>query len=171
MGILIGVLVLVTITDLRSYRIPNICILIGMTGGFYMTYSSHSFEGILTSLGQMLLIFMAFYPFYLLKGIGAGDVKLLMMTAAYIQNMVLFNYIFMTMLIAAVISVVKMICFSQSRERLFYMFRYIRKAALTGAIDEYKVDTTNKKSLIRLSVPALLSMLLLIFVKNGVCLL
>ena len=114
MGILIGVLVLVTITDIRSYRIPNVCILIGMAGGFYTTYSSQSFEGLFTSLGQMLLIFMAFYPFYLLKGIGAGDVKLLMMTAAYIQNMVLFNYIFMTMLIAAVISVVKMICFSQS---------------------------------------------------------
>lgn len=167
MGILIGVLVLVTITDLRSYRIPNICILIGMTGGFYMTYSSHSFEGILTSLGQMLLIFMAFYPFYLLKGIGAGDVKLLMMTAAYIQNKILFNYIFVTMLIAALISVIKMICFTQSRERLFYMLRYIRKAVVTGTIDEYKVDTSDKKSLIRLSIPALLSMMLLVFTKYG----
>ena len=132
-----------------------------------MTYSLHSFEGILTSLGQMLLIFMAFYPFYLLKGIGAGDVKLLMMTAAYIQNMVLFNYIFITMLIAAVISVIKMICFTQSRERLFYMLRYIRKVALTGTIDEYKVDTTNKKSLIRLSVPALFGMLILFFMYGG----
>lgn len=162
MGILIGVLVLVTITDLRSYRIPNICILIGMTAGFFVTYGSKSLEGIVTSLGQMLLIFMAFYPFYLIKGIGAGDVKLLMMIAAYIQNSMLFNYIFVTMILAAVLSVLKMICFDKSRERLFYLLKYVKKVVLTGTIDEYKIDVTNKKSLIRLSVPALLSMVLLV---------
>lgn len=162
MGILISVLVIVTITDLRSYKIPNACILIGMIAGLYMTYMSYSVKGVVTALGQMLLIFMAFYPFYLLKGIGAGDVKLLMMVASYIQGVRLFNYIFMTMIIASIISVIKMICFTESRERLFYLLRYVRKAAVTGAIDDYKIDTSNKRSLIRLSVPALLSILFMI---------
>ena len=162
MGILIGVLSIVTITDLRRYKIPNICILIGMIAGLYMTYMSYSSKGIVTALGQMFLIFMVFYPFYLLKGIGAGDVKLFMMVASYIQGVRLFNYVFMTMIIAAIISVIKMICFTESRERLFYLLRYVRKTAVTGAIDDYKIDTSNKRSLIRLSVPALLSMVLLI---------
>lgn len=162
MGILIGVLVIVTITDLRTYKIPNACILIGMTAGLYMTYMSYSAKGVVTAFGQMFLIFMAFYPFYLLKGIGAGDVKLLMMVATYIQGVRLFNYIFATMLIAAIISVIKMMCFIESRERLFYLLRYIRKTAVTGAIDDYKIDTSNKRSLIRLSVPALLSIVMMI---------
>ena len=161
MGILICLMVIVTITDMREYKIPNIFILFGMTGGFYLTFKAYSLEGVVTSLGQMLLIFLAFYPFYLLKGIGAGDVKLLMMTATYIHGGRLFNYIFVTMIIAAIISVAKMICFAESRERFFYLIKYVKKAAITGAVDEYEIDTSNKRNLIRLSVPALLSMLIL----------
>ena len=161
MGILIGVFSVAIFTDLRSYRIPNLCICIGAVAGLIMTYVSYSFAGILSALVSMLIIFMAFYPFYLLGGIGAGDVKLFMMVGCYIKQDALFRYLLVTMVLAAAWSVVKMLVYAESRERLFYLGRYIRKAVLTGTIDEYQIDKTQKRCVTRLSIPAFISLILM----------
>lgn len=161
MGILIGVFSVAIFTDWRCYRIPNLCICIGAIAGLIMTYVSHSLTGILSALASMLIVFMAFYPFYLLGGIGAGDVKLFMMVGCYMQQEALFRYLFVTMALAAVWSVVKMLVYAESRERIFYLGRYIRKAVLTGAIDEYQIDKTQKRCVIRLSIPAFISLILM----------
>lgn len=76
---------------------------------------------------------------------------------------VLLRYLFVTMALAAVWSVVKMLVYAESRERLFYLGRYIRKAVLTGTIDEYQIDKTQKRCVIRLSIPAFISLLLMYY--------
>lgn len=160
MGILIGVFCVAVFADWRSYRIPNPCILAGAAAGLIMTGMSYSAAGVLESLADMLIIFIAFYPFYLLGGIGAGDVKLFMMTGCYIRGEMLLHYMIVTMLAAAALSVMKMTVFAESRERLVYLGRYLRKVALTGAIDEYRIDKSQKRSVIRLSIPALISLII-----------
>ena len=157
---LIGIFSIAVYSDLRSYRIPNLCIITGVIVGLIMTGMSYSTAGVFESLADMFLIFIAFYPFYLLGGIGAGDVKLFIMTGGYIRGVELFQYMFVTMAIAAVWSIVKMAVFAESRERLFYLGRYIRKIVYTGAVDTYEIDKAQKRSVIRLSVPAFLSLLL-----------
>ncbi len=51
--------------------------------------------------------------------------------------------------------------YPESRERLFYLMRYIRKAVLTGAMDDYETGQTKKRCVVRLSIPAFLSLLLM----------
>ena len=53
-----------------------------------------------------------------------------------------------------------MLIFEESRQRLYYLGRYIRKAAFTGVFDEYETDLAQKRSVIRLSVPVLISVIL-----------
>lgn len=133
-----------------------------------MTYGSYSLAGILNAVCAAAVIFLAFYPFYLLKALGAGDIKLFMMMGCYSSYTGvngLIHYLLVTMIIAAVISAVKMAVYPQSRERLFYLARYVRKAALTGVIDEYQVDKTQKQCVVRLSIPAFLS---LVFMCAGI---
>ena len=161
MGILIGVFCAAVFCDWRFYRIPNLCIAVGAASGFYMTYVSYSVSGLLETASSMLLIFMAFYPFYLLGGIGAGDVKLFMMMCCYARGGMLIRYLLVTMILASVMSAFKMLLFAESRKRLFYLGRYLRKAVLTGAIDTYQIDKTQKRCLIRLSIPAFISLLLM----------
>ena len=164
MGILIGVFCVVIFMDYRYYRIPNACIFLGIAAGMIMTYRSYAVTGFVEAIGGMAVIFLAFYPFYLLGALGAGDVKLFMMMGcyrSYIGTNGLIHYLFVTMAIAAVISVVKMIVYAESRERLFYLMRYLRKAAMTGAVDTYQIDKTQKRCVVRLSVPAFLSLILL----------
>ena len=66
--------VLVTIAgiyDLRCRRIPNWLVLCGLAAGLVLNPWQTSLGGV----GVALLIYL---PFYLLRGMGAGDVKLMM---------------------------------------------------------------------------------------------
>lgn len=164
MGILISVFCVAIFMDWRYYRIPNICILVGMAAGFMMTYTSYSAAGLFEAFGAAAVIFLAFYPLYLLGALGAGDVKLFMMVGChgwYMEADRLIHYMLVTMMIAAVISTAKMAAYAESRERLFYLVRYLRKVAVTGTVDEYQIDKTQKRCVVRLSIPAFLSLLLM----------
>jgi len=163
MAILIGVFCVAVYMDLRFYKIPNLCILVGAVCGLVMTYVSYSAIKVFEACIAMGVIFMIFYPFYLLGGLGAGDIKLFMMTACFLQREHLVNYLFLTFALAAVGSVVKMLLFRESRERLFYLGWYFKKAVLTGSIEHYVVDKSNRNSVIRLSVPAFVSLIVLCF--------
>ena len=46
MGILIGVLSVAVFVDMRRYKIPNLCIVVGMIAGLIMTYASYSLAGV-----------------------------------------------------------------------------------------------------------------------------
>ena len=81
MGILIGVFCVAIFMDWRFYRIPNVCIVIGMIAGLVLTSVNNSMTELVTLLGTVTAVFLFLYPFYLLKALGAGDVKLFMMTA------------------------------------------------------------------------------------------
>lgn len=161
MGILIGVFSVAIFTDWRFYRIPNVCVGAGALAGLIMTFVSDSVLGLAAAAASMVIIFLAFYPFYLLGGVGAGDIKLFMMVGCYMRGDALVHYLLVTMLMAAVCSILKMLAYKESRERLFYLMRYIKKAVLTGAMDEYQIDRTQKKCVIRLSIPAFVSLILM----------
>jgi Flp pilus assembly protein protease CpaA len=161
MGILIGVFIVAIFTDLKYYKIPNLLILIGIISGLVYSAFKYSYKAIPQSLLCMAVVFICFYPFYIIKGLGAGDIKLFMMTGCFIRNDSLLNFILVTMIIGAVISIIKMIVHKESRQRLFYLGRYIRKAVITKSLDEYEIDKTNKKAVIRIAVPAFISLMLM----------
>lgn len=164
MKILIGVFCIIVFMDWRYYRIPNICIATGIAAGLIMTYLSHSFGGMLQAIGVAGIIFAVFYPFYRIGALGAGDVKLFIMMGCHGIHMGmdgLIHYMLVTMVIAAAVSITKMLAYTESRERLYYLVMYLRKAAITGAMDSYQIDKTQKRCVIRLSIPAFISLLLM----------
>lgn len=132
-----------------------------MISGLIMTCVSYSVIEMLAACAAMAVVFAVFYPFYLMGGLGAGDVKLLMMTGCFIKDERFIKYLVVTFEAAAVISMVKMVLFRESRERIAYFGRYLKKAALTGCMDSYKVDMTDKRCVVRLSVPAFMSLILM----------
>lgn len=170
MKVLLIYLVIIAFVDIKKFKIPNACILAGTITGILMTILLGQKTFILLQLKNMFLIFVLLYPFFLIKGLGAGDIKLLMMSAFYMKSDELFKYIALTIIIAGVISIVKMIIYKESRERLKYLIAYICKTAMTisaGVVDKYEISYSEDleiraKSVIRLSVPALISTLIII---------
>ena len=164
MGILIGVFCVAIFMDWRYYRIPNVCIFIGTAAGLVTAYRSCQAAGLLGSVGAAAVIFLAFYPFYLMGTLGAGDVKLFMMTGCYSACMEpngFVHYMFVTMAVAGAISAVKMIVYKESRERLFYLMRYLRKVVMTGVVDQYQIARAQKRCVVRLSIPAFISLIMM----------
>lgn len=161
MGILIAVFSIAVIVDLHSYRIPNLCVLAGALAGMVMMYMSYSFEGILVACVSMLFIFMVFYPFYLIGGLGAGDIKLFMMTGCFISQKQMIIYLLVTFVIAAIAAAVKLLMYHESRQRLVYLGRYLKKLMLTGQPENYNTDKGNAHCVVRLSVPAFISLLMM----------
>ena len=63
--------------DLRTYRIPNYLTLGATLAGLLYQAAFHGFSGVGSGLLGLALGFFLMFPFYLLGGMGAGDVKAL----------------------------------------------------------------------------------------------
>jgi prepilin peptidase CpaA len=68
--------------DLKTRKIPNRLIVAGLFCGILMHALQHGISGICDSVGSALLAGGIFLVFYLLGGMGAGDVKLMAAVAS-----------------------------------------------------------------------------------------
>lgn len=81
-------------TDIRRHRIPNVLVLIGLIAGAVfqcIPYQDGAYfsapspdSGLLPLLAGIAVGFVFSLPFYLLRAMGAGDVKLLMVVGAFL---------------------------------------------------------------------------------------
>jgi prepilin peptidase CpaA len=85
-GTLIVLLIVAAIIDLRTRRIPNRLVLAGAAFGLiYTTLVPPVMHGtIVFPLAGLLTGFVLFLPLYLLRVMGAGDVKLLAMAGSFL---------------------------------------------------------------------------------------
>lgn len=158
MKILILVLAIAAIMDMLRYRIPNICIAAGMASGIFLA-GQQGAQVLAAALVQTMAVFAVFYPFYLLGGLGAGDVKLFMLLGCYLDKRELISCIAAAMLLAGAVAVCRLIGSAQCRQHVRAVFYYLRKIIRTGAVnDEMPVRT--KTSAVRLAAPVLCSTLL-----------
>ena len=76
--ILLGVLVSVeAVYDIRFRRIPNWPVLVGIVAGFGWNSLSAGIPGLGRAAAGLALGFILYLPLYLIRGLRAGDVKLL----------------------------------------------------------------------------------------------
>lgn len=74
----------VAVVDLRTRRIPNRLALTGAVCGLASNLASAGAPGALISGAGLLVGLAAFLPFYLLRGMGAGDVKAMAAIGAFV---------------------------------------------------------------------------------------
>src|SRR5579875_1997618 len=74
---LLGIALLAGIWDWRSRRIPNWLTLAGVAAGISMNALFAGQPGVQASIFGLLVAMGIYVPLYLLRGMGAGDVKLM----------------------------------------------------------------------------------------------
>lgn len=147
--------------DYRKKKIPNQLIvaiaLTGMVWRFLMTGPL----GAATGVFQMALIGSILYPLFKIGAMGAGDVKLFGVTAGCLPFEKIFVFLFVSLLIAAIISLVKLLKNGNLQERLQYFLEYMADVWKSGSWQLY-LENGMDGSDIRLCLagPALLSLLL-----------
>lgn len=137
-----------TLIDFKFYRIPNWLVIVGTIMGL-MLHPDNLGKKIL----QMMVVFIVFYPFFLIKGIGAGDIKLFMMLSLYFEKEKIFLIVAISFFLAAVISIIKILFDRNAREQLYKGLGFLRKLVITKTLDPYECNKTNKNTMVRMSLP------------------
>jgi prepilin peptidase CpaA len=71
-------------TDLKSRRIPNWLTLGAAAGAFGFFLAGNGWHGLAWSAGGWTVGLAMFFPFFLLRGIGGGDIKLVAALGAWV---------------------------------------------------------------------------------------
>lgn len=155
---MILLLFLAAVADLKTDRIPNGFIILGTAIGILGGLRYHT--SLLQPVFSMFLAFLLMYPLFKIGALGAGDVKVLMMTGSFMERRELLAVIVSAFIIGAVFSLVKLFVERNGRERIEYFLSYISEVARTGhwkiygehMLQDYQLYRKNK---IHFTVPVL----------------
>lgn len=104
-ALLLSLLVIAAYFDIKSRRIPNQLVLAGLIASFVLQINFNGFEGFKAwSLG-LLVGFGSFLPLYLLRAMGAGDVKLMAMVGAFLGPNLALGAVLTTLVVGGVLAV------------------------------------------------------------------
>lgn len=148
------------LADLRTGRIPNGFILLGIACG--IAGSLISGRGSFDILASVLSAFLLMYPLYKIGAFGAGDVKLFVLIGSFQSIREVTAVLAGAFVIGAGFSLVKLAVEQNGRERLQYFFSYLREICRTRHWKVYGEDLkqdyhTYCKNKIHFAVPILFS--------------
>ncbi len=118
--ILVGILVLAAaVYDIRFRRIPNRLVLAGLVAGFAWNVYSAGWSGLGAASAGLGTGFALYFPLYLLRARGAGDVKLLGAVGAITGPGGCLWIFLLTALLGGVMAVVLVLFRGRARETFF----------------------------------------------------
>lgn len=153
-AILVGICVY---TDLRYYRIYNKVLLIGLLSGCLYNVITEGLFLAMKGLIGLLIPFFLLFPFFCLRAIGAGDIKLLCVIAQFLTPKQTITFLIVSFMAGGVLSICKMILEKNGKDRIKTFFFYLKKCFQTKKIDKYqsewKASKEQKKAVIHFSIP------------------
>lgn len=118
--ILLGILTLIAaVFDIRSRRIPNWLVLSGIVTGFAWNLYSGGWPGLGHAAAGFGVGFALYFPLYLLRARGAGDVKLLAAVGAIVGAGNCFWIFLLTALLGGAIAMIVLLLHRRVRHTLF----------------------------------------------------
>lgn len=158
-------MLLVAVTwDLRESRIPNLLIYLGLIAGASYRILSLEIQEEASFLVSLLWPILLLYPFFYIKAIGAGDIKLLCVLSTFLSAKDELWLIFFSFIFGAGFSCYRIITHREALKRLLSVGKYVEQCILQKKILKY---STLKKSnsYVRFSVFILAAFLLLTLKK------
>lgn len=147
--------------DYKSRRIPNGLILGCLLAGLGTRLWEQGISGIGGYLGNILLTTMAFYLFFYIGAMGAGDVKLLGACAGFFPAGRVLYFLFFALLFAAIFALCKMYRAHNLLERLCYLGEYVWDVVRCGQWRVYFAEDRASEAVgICMAGPILCSVLL-----------
>jgi prepilin peptidase CpaA len=105
-ALLLTVLVPAIFCDVRAYRIPNALVVVALLVAVAFHLFNASGGGLVYALEGAALGFALFLPLYVVRALGAGDVKLMAAVGAFLGPMATIGAVLMTLLAGGVLALV-----------------------------------------------------------------
>ncbi|MSS63146.1 prepilin peptidase [Velocimicrobium porci] len=152
----IGLLIAATVSDLRSFKVKNLYIIIGFSFGLFFFINSRSyqsFEKILFWLSGMILPILLLWLLFRYKVIGAGDIKLFSVIGGLYGPHFVIRHMILALFCGALLSIIHFIRRKDFRYRLSYFMSFISrqnsvKQILFEPIPYYKKDADGYSAVI-----------------------
>lgn len=118
-----SVLLIATYFDIKTKKIPNFFNLFLVISGVAFSMCIKNI-GISKILFEIFFIFLAAYPLYLLKVLGAGDVKLLMALGLFLPHYNWLMLIFISILIGGLVFFIRLWRINELDFKGFHYYRF-----------------------------------------------
>ncbi len=129
-----------------------------------------SFYGALLWLSvRTVITVVVLYPLFKIGVLGAGDVKLCAVCAAFLENGECVPVFIRSLLVAAVIGLCKLLLLGNLKERISYLFSYAADVVLLGICKPYWSKENmhlKKEASLRMAGPLLIGVLWYICIDN-----
>ncbi|WP_024302866.1 prepilin peptidase [Pseudogulbenkiania sp. MAI-1] len=104
LGLLAGFLLAAVFTDTATRKIPNKLVAAGVITGLLCQALLPDGDGLIAALKGMVLGFALFFPLYMLRVMGAGDVKLMAMVGTFTGHQDIIGIVLSTLLAGGILS-------------------------------------------------------------------
>ena len=140
-GVLFILLAIASVSDYRTFKIPNWLTGSGMVFGLIYSavvpFSIH--HGFLWALGGLLLGFVIMLPCYALRIMGAGDVKLMAMVGAFLGVADILPAVIFSFITGGIVALVFAV-YNKALLRMFGNVKNITQMMLLSAIGGFRPD-------------------------------
>jgi prepilin peptidase CpaA len=134
--VVLGLTVAAAWVDLRTRTIPNGLVLTGLVVAFVLAFVLSGWRGGLFALAGALAGFFVFLPFYLLRGMGAGDVKLFAMVGAFLGPVHGLLAALAVALVGGVLALFQALRYGRLGEVLFNFYLLFRHGIPLGTLEK-----------------------------------
>lgn len=128
MYILSFIILLGVFQDIKSFKIRNYTILIGLTTGILFNLNEVGLKEIYIFLIAMIIPVIILFPLFLFKVLGAGDIKLFSVVGCYLGISTVIQVIIISFFAGAILSVLYIIKTKSLYKRISHFKKYISKA-------------------------------------------
>jgi prepilin peptidase CpaA len=148
-ALVLCVVIIAAITDIRSRRIPNYLTLAGVLLGIGLNTWLGGWAGLLYSVKGLGLAMLVYLPLYALRGMGAGDVKLMAAVGSITGAGNWFSIFLYTALLGGVIAIIATLATGRLKKTLWNVGYLVRELASLRApyLSKEELDIQSSKAL------------------------
>ncbi len=152
--------------DVRRGKISNRLILTGLTAGFFFQAVEFGWKGTGVFLINVSIPVILCYLLFLMRALGAGDIKLFSIIGGIWDLHVLTTTIMISFLIAAGMSLGKLLYHHNLISRLCIFGKYIHQVITTVQLPEYPKGAQEEQHVIHFSIAILIGFLITLEVAH-----
>ncbi len=150
--------------DVKSYRVPNLLIVVGLISGGIWQIFLHGTKGSGIWFVGVGIIWVVMVPFSMFRMFGAGDVKLFMVIGGFFGQSFTMQYAVVALFVGAIFSIGKMLWHRNLLDRLRYLASYLFIVFAGRIWMKYEVDLAKEKeALIPFVVPMAVAYVLVVY--------
>lgn len=152
-------------TDLKTMRVPNGLIVLGVLAGAMLSSMGIRSGGVILFLIRLVLPVVILYPVYLMRGLGAGDIKLIAALSTIMGADLALAVIIYSLFIGAIIGIARWILKGQFLYRL-QSIRYGMYDVLLYKQNSAYFTETNKKEKLHFTI-CIMGAVIICIMKEG----